>query len=104
MKNVIYSVLIILLLCSYSIAYYVSSEYITITVTKTERIKSGEGEKYLLYTKDEVFENTDSWLYFKFNSSDFQNKLKNGKPHKVKVAGWRVPFFSMYRNVVKIKN
>jgi len=96
---------IIFLAASYSVAYYFSTETIQVVIKDKERITTGNGEniksKFIVYTKDEVFENTDSWLFFKFNSADFQNKLEIGKTYKVKVAGWRVPFLSMYRNIIK---
>lgn len=96
---------IIFLVASYSVAYYFSTETIEVVIKDKERITTGNGEniksKFIVYTKDEVFENTDSWLFFKFNSADFQNKLEIGKTYKVKVAGWRVPFLSMYRNIIK---
>lgn len=106
-KNLIYSGFIIAALTltlGYSVAYYTSSEIITLTVKDKERITTGSGEnissKFIIYAEGEVFENTDSWLYAKFNSADIQNKLSVGETYKVEVAGWRVPFLSMYRNVI----
>ena len=94
----------------YDGAWYASAETLTITVTKTDRITetSGSGKdltvtsKYLVFTENETFENTDSWLFWKFNSSDFNGKFVAGSTYKVKVAGWRIPFFSSYRNIVSI--
>lgn len=91
----------------YGVAYHTSSENLVITVKDKERITTGSGEdlesKYLVYGEEEVFENTDSWLFFKFSSSDFQGELEVGKTYNVKVAGWRIPFMSSYRNIVEIK-
>ena len=96
--------MVITLLFGYQTMYYLSSETIEITIKDKERITTGNAQnlesKFLVYTTTEVFENTDSLLYFKFNSSDFQNNLEVGKTYKVRVAGWRIPFFSMYRNIV----
>lgn len=82
------------------------TDVIEITVTEKESITVGDNKrienKYLIFTENEVFENTDSIIYGKYDSSDFQRKLKVGETYKVKVAGWRLPFFSMYRNIVKI--
>lgn len=82
------------------------TERITITIKKTERITTGSGEdirhKYLVFTEGEVFENTDALFFGKFNSSDFQNKLDAGNTYEVRVSGYRVPFLSMYRNIVTI--
>lgn len=100
----LYILLVAVLLFGYPTAYYLSSETVDITVKDKERITIGNSEnissKFIIYSKNEVFENTDSWLFFKFNSADYQNKLEVGRTYKVKVAGWRIPFLSMYRNVV----
>jgi hypothetical protein len=89
------------------IAYtYGTARTITIEVTEKERITtSGDGvESYwLVFTKDhDVLQNTDSWLWLKFNSSSIQGRLERGKTYTVRVYGWRIGFFSMYPNIVSI--
>lgn len=88
---------------------YGTGEDATFTVTDKERIveKSSDSvsSKYIVFTdkkadEKEVFENTDSFFRLKFNSSDVQGQLKKGETYNCKVYGWRVPFFSMYRNIV----
>ncbi len=93
---------------SYPIAYRGSEATLTITIADKERITVRCGEvisnKYIVFSeKGEVFENTDSILYLKFSSSDVQGHLKIGKEYEVKVAGWRIPFFSTYRNIISAK-
>ena len=104
----LYIVLALVIFTAYPIAYKMSAETIEISIKEKERITTGKGEniesKFIIYSETEVFENTDSWLYFKFNSADYQNKFTVGKTYKVKVAGWRVPFLSMYRNIVSKNN
>lgn len=89
------------------VAYYQTAETVTFTVTDKETIATSDGEnvssKYIVFTENETFENTDLFFGGKFNSSDIQGKLKKGKTYTAKVYGWRVPFFSMYRNIVVIK-
>lgn len=80
---------------------YGTAETITITVNNTERI---EQSKYLVFTDDETFQNVDTIWYFKWNSSDVQGKLKPNQTYKVKVYGWRIPFFSSYRNIVHVES
>lgn len=104
---------IISIILLYGVVYGLSSYYkstaetIEITVKDKERIMTGSGEnvtsKFIVYTQNEVFENTDTFLYSKYTSSDFQNKLDKGQTYTVKVVGWRVPFLSMYRNIVLIE-
>lgn len=98
--------LVLLLLVGQPVLYHGSSESVTVTVTEKERIVTSSGEstssKYLVFTDGEVFENTDAITFGKWNSSDVQGKLEKGKTYNVKVAGWRVPFMSMYRNIIKV--
>ena len=86
------------------------TEY-TITVTDKERIYEGSGDtsssKYLVFGEDEngnalVFENTDCFIRGKWNSSNIQGQLKEGNTYKVTVVGYRVPFFSMYQNIIDV--
>jgi hypothetical protein len=111
MKKIIaFIVILVVAIIIYNVAYYSTSEIVTIKVTGTERITetSGSGKnltvtsKYLVYTENETFENTDEMFYGKWSSSDFQGKFINGNTFKVKVIGWRLPFFSAYRNIVEI--
>lgn len=101
--KIIIGLIIVAIIGFYPTCYYLSSEVITITVNKTERVTKGDDSKYLVYTDEETFENTDSWLYVKFDSSDVHGSLKEGETYKVKVAGWRWKLFSSYRNVIGIE-
>ena len=79
----------------------------TVTITDKERTHSGS-EKYLVFTEDEngnvmVFENADSLLRWKWDSSDLQGELKIGSTYEVTVVGYRVPIFSWYENIISIK-
>ena len=87
------------------------TEY-TITVTDKERIYEVSGDtsssKYLVFGDDDngnslVFENTDCFIRGKWNSSNIQGQLKEGNTYKVTVVGYRVSFFSMYQNIIKIE-
>lgn len=99
--------LFVVLVLVWGLAYLGSVKQETIIVKNKERAVFGSGEqahgKYMVYTTNEVFENTDSGWFMKFNSADIQNQLEPGKTYKVKVAGWRVPFFSWFRNIIAIK-
>lgn len=90
----------------YPILYINSIEVIEISINNKERVTTGSGEnmssKYLIYAENEVLENTDAFIFFKFNSSDVYNELKLKEVYKVKVAGWRIPFLSSYRNIIKV--
>jgi hypothetical protein len=82
-----------------------TKDTVTFTVTDKERITEsstdgGTTSKYLIFTDTETFENTDTMLYGKFNSSDVYGRLKEGKQYTCEVYGWRIGLFSTYRNIV----
>lgn len=86
----------------YPILYWSSQEAITIQVTDREREAKDSGSRYIVHTPGEVFECADSWLYFKFNSSDVYSELQRGGKYRVLVAGWRIPLLSWYRNIIEV--
>jgi hypothetical protein len=85
-----------------------TEETVQVTVTGKDVIVTGSDKstdsKYLVYTNSETFENEDALFYGKFNSSDFQRKLEVNKTFNLTVNGWRIPFFSSYRNIVKMES
>lgn len=107
MKNATKIILLIaLLLVGYIFLYQSSKDRITVLIKDKERITTGSKEnissKYLVYTEGEVFENTDALMFFKWDSSDLQNELDVGSEYKVLVVGWRIPFLSTYRNIIRV--
>lgn len=101
----LFTLLIIIVVVGYPSAYYNSQEIVTIEVLEKERIGlRNDNYKFLVYTPTEVFENTDTFLFFKYRSSDLQRDLTVGEEFKVRVAGWRVPFLSRHRNIIRIEN
>ncbi len=87
--------------------YRASLKGVEFTVERRERVTTGSGDSvrsyYLVWSREgEVFCVTDTWSFFRFDSSDRYGKLDEGKKVKAQVAGWRVPFLSWYRNVVII--
>ena len=84
----------------------------TVTITDKERIVEHSGEsissKYLVFADGEngesyVFENTDCFIRGKWNSSNIQGQLKEGNTYTVTVVGYRVPFLSMYQNIIEVE-
>ncbi len=116
-KFIVVAVIIVLtIVFSVRIFNFNDTEY-TVTVTDKDRItkssKDSDGNrntssKYLVSADDEngnplVFENTDCFIRLKFNSSNMQGQLKEGRTYKITVIGYRVPFFSWYQNIIKIE-
>lgn len=106
MKNLKFYGLILLvvgLIFAYPIAYWSSAETKTITVKEKERINDSEDSYYLIYCEEGEFTNEDSWLFWKWNSSEVYSDLEEGKTYKVRVAGWRWNFGSWYENIISIE-
>lgn len=83
-----------------------------VTVTRVERVVTTEnGEidsKYLVYCEKAdggviVFKNTDNILRGKWNSSDIYGRIKEGNSYRFTVIGVRIPFLSMYQNIIKVE-
>lgn len=74
---------------------------VDITIADKERVNYSNESKYLIYTEEgETFENRDSLIRGKFDSSDLYGRLKRGSRYRCRVTGIRNKFFSWYRNIV----
>jgi len=73
----------------------------TATITNTV---IDDGMTYFILTKTDgsemVYENNDSLVYGKFNSSDYLMKMKVGSKYTFTTIGYRIPFFSSYPNII----
>jgi hypothetical protein len=97
--------IVVVVIIFFSTMFYVygTDEYVTFTVVEKERVAESDSARYLIFTDGEVFENTDSLWYWKWRSSDIYGNIKEGKTYNAHVYGWRVPFFSWYRNIIKME-
>jgi hypothetical protein len=88
---------------TFGILYKNSQEVLTGTIESTV---VDRGNTYFVFQLDDgtkqIFENEDTIWFLKFNSGNLLMELKAGNSYQVLVAGWRVPFFSMYRNIITI--
>lgn len=86
----------------YPIASYATKETVhDVTINDKERIVKAEDSYYLVFTDKGVYSNKDSFVQFKFDSSDVQNEMKVGSVCTLTVNMFRVPFLSMYENVLE---
>jgi hypothetical protein len=87
------------------LCYLGSQADVTFTVASKERVSTGSGDslkhKYLVYTEGETFEVVDTVAFMLWNSSDRYGHLVAGKQYRSRVAGWRFPFWSTYRNILR---
>jgi len=99
-KIILYGIVAFILLLLYS--YFITD---TIETRITDAQMSTVDGRFMIATEERPYVNIDAKYRFKFNSGNVQNdaiRLK-GKPVKIRKYGWRIPFFSMYENVVSIK-
>lgn len=101
---IVFFAMILILTTIGTITYRNTIETVEIVVIEKERVISNDTSKYLIFTEDEVFENTDTILFLKFNSSDIYRKLEVGKSYSVTVVGYRIPVISLYRNIISIES
>jgi hypothetical protein len=64
--------------------------------------------KYVIYTMEVetgdivVFENVDDVMRGKYNSSDYYAIIEIGETYTFTVAGYRIPFLTMYQNIIDV--
>lgn len=91
---------VIILLTVYS--YFIPD---TVRTRITDAQMAKVDGQFMIATEYRPFVNYDAKYRLKFNSGTIQNeaiRLK-GKEVKIRKYGWRVPLFSMYENIVSIK-
>ena len=101
-------ILVVVALTVYAAIVRSSAEDVSLHVTKSAIKGDNGGQTFRIWGKIpgedvEAFEVTDSWIFLSWDASDRYGKLEEGTTHTVKVAGWRIPFLSRYRNIVEVK-
>lgn len=81
---------------------YITEDEITITVINKERFGSERG-KYLIFTENEVFQNSDNYYHNKSNADELYPYFRPGSNYRVKVVGVYWPSIPRFRNIVAIK-
>lgn len=98
---VIFLILLVLFApIGYCSALKSSSRLITVQVDDRERQDSAG--RYLVFAPDTEYQVDDSIIFWKWDASSRYNKLDPGKEYRVRVAGWRVHFLSMYPNIIEV--
>lgn len=113
--SILIALIMIITIAGTALFSFNDKEYM-ITVTDKERVystsMSGDSvtqtSKYLVFGLDEngevlVFENTDTFIRGKWNSSNVQGSLLEGNTYKVTVVGYRIPFLSWYENIIAVE-
>jgi ABC-type glycerol-3-phosphate transport system permease component len=105
MKVIVWLVILVLVLLILTpgimgICYAFHSETATFTPTKIECVNTNQTKKYLVFTEGETLCISDSWVHWRFNSSDVYGSMKVGVKYTATLQGYRWPFLSTYRNIV----
>ena len=99
-ENSVIAIIICILIGGFLLFINLNTEKnVTIKISSKKNIEG----RYLIYTKEETFKCTDSFFDLKFTSSDMYSKFVRDSTYTVDVRGLRIPFLSMYRNIVKVK-
>jgi hypothetical protein len=91
------------------VAYKNSERTVTFTVEDKERVCSGSTDgqsscKYLIFTDTGTYSVQDSFIIWRFNSSDVYGRIKESQTYEADVIGWRIPFLSKYPNIVETRS
>lgn len=99
-KAVLVSVVVVIVMILYS--YFIPD---TVRTRITDAQMTKVDGYFMIATESRPLVNHDAWYRLKYDSGNVQNeaiRLK-GKEVAIRKYGWRIPFFSMYENVVSIK-
>lgn len=80
---------------------YLTEKEIIITVLNKERFGNEEG-MYLIFTNEEVFQNSNNLYHQKSDSDQIYQKLERGVKYRIKVVGIYIPGLPRFRNIVKV--
>ena len=99
-KAVLVSIAVIIVLILYS--YFIPD---TIRTRINDAQLTMVDGYFMIATDDRPLVNHDAKYRFKFDSGNIQNEAirMKGKEVMIRKYGWRIPIFSMYENVVSIK-
>ncbi|GAB4297655.1 MAG: hypothetical protein Kow0098_22100 [Ignavibacteriaceae bacterium] len=80
---------------------YLTENVVTIKVVNSAKFGDIPG-RYLVFTPEEVFENSNSYYNNKSNADELYFKLLHGRTYKVKVVGIYLPWLPRFRNILEI--
>lgn len=83
-----------------------SGRQVTITVQAKDQITRREHRVrtriWIVRTDDEVYEVSPSVVFMAFDADRIYRKLRVGQTYRVKLAGWRVPYFKYYPTIIEL--
>lgn len=107
-KVLIYITCVVLTLCVVTtlilppILGYTNKETTEITIKdKYVDVNNENGVFLVVSTDNYTYKVSDLLFKGKFNSTDIYNNLEIGKTYEIETTGYRIPFFSEYKNINK---
>lgn len=99
--GIIIIILCIIVMAGIKVVYaFSSTPDQTFTVTGKERVSSNDSSNYLVFTDVTTYTVADTWVHGRWSSSDVYGKLVVGKTYTATLQGFRIPFLSMYPNII----
>lgn len=95
-------ILILLLFVFFPVMGYLNKEELTVTVDDKWIKVDKNSSIYLVSTDKGVYKISDLLFIGKFNSSDIYSHLEIGKTYNIITTGYRIPFFSWYKNINRV--
>ncbi|WP_139366088.1 hypothetical protein [Elizabethkingia meningoseptica] len=74
-----------------------------VNVTVIDKKKVWETGKLLVYTNNDTLQCIDQQTLLRFKSGEIFQSIKPGKSYKMKIYGWRVPFFNWYQKIESVQ-
>jgi hypothetical protein len=105
-RKITVGVIIILIAIIYGYIFferYITEDKISITVLNKAPLGNEPGE-YLIFTKDEVFEDVNNSYQDASSADQIYEQLKVGGHYNVKVVGFYMPSIPHFRNIVSIEH
>jgi hypothetical protein len=76
---------------------------VTFTVTGKECVKGDNSSTYLVFTDKTTYQIDDTWIHWRWDSSDVYGRIQANKTYTADLQGYRIPFMSMYPNIINPK-
>lgn len=95
-------ILLVLGFIGYGLMYALTTGSETITIKEKWVKYDGDDAKYLVSSNNgQVFQIADTFIKWRWNSSDLYASLDENQTCQIKTQGWRFPFFSDYKNILE---
>jgi hypothetical protein len=86
-----------------TVTFTVSDKAVTVDCSSSGHNSSCD-HTYMIYgTNGQVYEDTDTISFLKFNSSNIYGQLQRGHTYTCRVTGFRIPLLSTQQNIIDCK-